>query len=426
MINEFQNIEAEQIILTKIIMNNEAANKVADILEPKHFSQEVHKQMFEHIIIILANDKPVDLVIMKRFFEEKGGDKAYLNQIIANSGILRARDYAIELIELWRKREFNKILIEAKVLIEGGESVDKANAFVENETANLSVHDDVRGTKHVSSVIDVIREKRRLNIKPKILSTGFLALDQKLNGGFYSKQLAIIGARTAVGKTTMMQDIALRAARNGKKCLFISLEVDAERVVFKFLSNIASIASWKIGKNILKPHEAQTVERAEKTLSDSGLFINDSTGMTAKDIERLIKNKITEEPVDAVFIDYVQHITYENQNTNSATMEISKNVVALKAMAQKFDVAMIAAAQINRAGTEKPTLAHFEGSSAIEKNADVALIIHRAEVPEDQRKDSYYSMCGSWIVAKNRDGGSGEINFELEGEFGRFNEIEGF
>ena len=176
----------------------------------------------------------------------------------------------------------------------------------------------------------------------------------------------------------------------------------------------------------MKPHEAQTVERAEKTLSDSGLFINDSTGMTAKDIERLIKNKITEEPVDAVFIDYVQHITYENQNTNSATMEISKNVVALKAMAQKFDVAMIAAAQINRAGTEKPTLAHFEGSSAIEKNADVALIIHRAEVPEDQRKDSYYSMCGSWIVAKNRDGGSGEINFELEGEFGRFNEIEGF
>lgn len=419
----FNNIEAEQSVLNKIIMHNEAFEKVSDILEAKHFSNEFHAGLYNFITERINNEKPVDVISIAEYF---GDNLEYRKDILAASGMLRVRDYALLLIELWKKRQLNLILLESRVKLEGGENIDKVFAYLENESAKLEVQSELKPTLHVSSIIDDMKEKRRLGVKPNIISTGFLNLDHKLNGGFYSKQLAIIGARTAVGKTTLLQDIALRAAKSGKKCLFISLEVDRQRVTCKFLANIASVPAWKINRNILNATEFEKVNYAEKELSDWEIYINDSTEMKSKDIERVIKNKIVEQPVDAVFVDYVQHIKFENQNANSATLEISKNVVALKAMAQKFDVAMIAAAQINRAGVDKPTLAHFEGSSAIEKNADVAIIIHREELGEDERKGSYYSMAGTWILAKNRDGQSGDIHFQLEGEYGRFTEINNF
>lgn len=419
----FNNIEAEQSVLNKIIMHNEAFEKVSDILEAKHFSNEFHAGLYNFITERINNEKPVDVISIAEYF---GENLEYRKDILAASGILRVRDYALLLIELWKKRQLNLILLESKVKLENGENIDKVFSYLENESAKLEVQSELKPTLHVSSIIDDMKEKRRLGVKPNIISTGFLNLDHKLNGGFYSKQLAIIGARTAVGKTTLLQDIALRAAKSGKKCLFISLEVDRQRVTCKFLANIASVPAWKINRNILNATEFEKVNYAEKELSDWEIYINDSTEMKSKDIERVIKNKIVEQSVDAVFVDYVQHIKFENQNATSATLEISKNVVALKAMAQKFDVAMIAAAQINRAGVDKPTLAHFEGSSAIEKNADVAIIIHREELGEDERKGSYYSMAGTWILAKNRDGQSGDIHFQLEGEFGRFTEINNF
>ena len=419
----FNNIEAEQTVLNKIIMHNEAFNKVSDILEAKHFHDEFHAGLYNFITEKINNEKPVDMISVAEYF---GDNIEYRKAILAADGMLRVRDYALTLIELWKKRGLNLILLESKVKLENGENIDKVFSYLENESAKLEVQSELKPTLHVSSIIDNMKEKRRLGVKPNIISTGFLNLDHKLNGGFYSKQLAIIGARTAVGKTTLLQDIALRAAKRGKKCLFISLEVDSQRVACKFLANIASIPAWKINKHLLNAHEFEKVSYAEKELSESQIYINDSTDLKSKDIERVIKNKIAEQPVDAVFVDYVQHIKFENQNANSATLEISKNVVALKAMAQKFDVAMIAAAQINRSGVDKPTLAHFEGSSAIEKNADVAIIIHREELGENERKGSYYSMAGTWILAKNRDGQSGDIHFQLEGEFGRFTEINNF
>jgi len=419
----FNNIEAEQSVLNKIIMHNEAFGKVSDILEAKHFSDEFHAGLYDFIIERINNEKSVDVISIAEYF---GDNLDYRKNILAVSGMLRVRDYALLLIELWKKRQLNSILLESRVKLEDGENTNKVFAYIENESAKLEVQSELKPTLHVSNIIDDMKEKRKLGVKPNIITTGFLNLDHKLNGGFYSKQLAIIGARTAVGKTTLLQDIALRAAKSGKKCLFISLEVDSQRVACKFVANIASIPAWKINRNILNAAELDKVDHAEKKLSESQIYINDSTDMKSKDIERVIKNKIAEQPVDAVFVDYVQHIKFENQNANSATLEISKNVVALKAMAQKFDVAMIAAAQINRAGVDKPTLAHFEGSSAIEKNADVAIIIHREELGEDERKGSYYSTAGTWILAKNRDGQSGDIHFQLEGEYGRFTEINNF
>jgi replicative DNA helicase len=423
----FYNTSAEQAVLGTIILNNAYIARVADFLEEKHFYEPVHKAIWTRIVEV-AKDVIANQVTLKEFFAnsdslKSNGGVLYLSTLLAEaSAIIDIRDYAKEIVELWKKREMEFLLTSSLNELQE-KKFDSVVSNIENEIRGLCTYSDKRKTHHISEVIKEIKNKRASKIEAKIISSGFKALDEKLNGGFYSKQLVIIGARTAVGKTTMLQDIVLKVTLAGKKCLLVSLEVDSERVTLKFLSNVASVAGWKIRRNILTPIEYENVMRAESTVKEIGIYIDDSGDLKATDIERIIKNQIERQPVDLVAIDYIQHIKYENDRNMSATMEISKNVVALKAMAQKFDVAMIAAAQINRAGTDKPTLAHFEGSSAIEKNADVAIIIHREELKEEERGDSYYSESGLWIVAKNRDGKTGDIPFKLNGEFGRFTEI---
>jgi replicative DNA helicase len=423
----FFNEEAEMSLLGTVIINNAYFKRIADILEPKHFYYTAHQEIYKRFIEV-AKQMNVNQVTLKEFFDsnehvKEVGGSLYLSTLLScASSIIDIRDYAKVMIELWQKRGLEDLLSESlQALSENKFSYSVAK--IENDIRGLEVHSDRRKTNHISIIVDEIKNKRDLKIESKIISTGFDLLDEKLQGGFYSKQLAIIGARTAVGKTTMLQDIILSVSRKGKKCLFISLEVDSERVVLKFLSNVAGVAGWKIKRNMMAPMEYQNVLAAEEIVKKMTIFIDDSGDLKTSDIERVIRNQIEKQPVDLIAVDYIQHIKYENDRNINATMEISKNVIALKAMAQKFDVAMIAAAQINRAGVDKPTLAHFEGSSAIEKNADVAIIIHREELKEEERGDSYYSNSGLWIVAKNRDGKTGEIQFKLEGEFGRFREI---
>lgn len=427
MINKFTNIKAEQAVLGTCILNNIFIAHVADILEEKHFCESSHQAIWNKIVEA-SKDTVANQITLRNFFEvteaiKVAGGALYLaDLLLAASAVTNIRYYALDIVEQWKKRELHLLLTRSLLELEE-KKFDSVASNIENEVCGLNAYSERRKTHHISDSVKQIENKRKLKIKPKIISSGFKSLDEKLNGGFYSKQLAIIGARTAIGKTTMLQDIILRAALAGNKCLLISLEVDSERVTLKFISNLASVAAWKIKRDTLTQIEYENALKAESEIKELGIYIDDSSDMKASDIERVIKNQIEKQPVDLVAIDYIQHIKYENDRNMSATMEISKNVIALKAMAQKFDVVMIAAAQVNRAGVDKPTLAHFEGSSAIEKNADVAIIIHRDELKEEERGDSYYSNSGFWILGKNRDGKTGDIPFKLDGEFGRFTEI---
>ena len=429
MITQFTNQQAEMAILGTCIMNNVHILKVADILENKHFYFQENKAIWNRFIEV-ANQDTVDSITLKGFFEANEhlkavGGSSYLSLLLTHvNAIFDIRNYALELIELWKKRELESKLPEILAKL-SEKKADYVSAEIENHIAGLSLFSEKRRTDHISKIVDEIKRKREMKIETRVFSTGFRELDKKLQGGIYSKQLVVIGARPAVGKTTLLQDLIVRMSRAGKSCLFISLEVDSERVTCKFLSNMSSVAAWKIRRNLVNATEFEHIQKAENELEKMGIYLNDSEELKSVDIERIIKRQLDIKPVDVVAVDYIQHIRYDNEKNMSATMEISKNVVALKAMAKKFDIALVAAAQINRAGTDKPTLAHFEGSSAIEKNADVAIIIHREELEDQQRKESYYSETGSWIIAKNRDGKTGEIAFRLDGEFGRFSEIEG-
>jgi len=426
--NNLFNTQAEQIILGTCIMNNAELAKVADILEAKHFYELAHQAIWERFIE-MASDGVANQVTLKNFFDsneeiKKAGGALYLSTLLSEASlIVSIRHYANQIIELWQKRELKALLKNAlDNLLD--KKFGSVAATLENEIAGLLIQEPKKKTQHIEEVIRDIDVEESNGLSSKFVPTGFKKLDEILNGGIYAQQLVILGARPSVGKTSWAQAVILNSSISGKKCLFLSLEVDKKNVFIKFLSNFKSIAPWKILKRILNQSELQALITGKEQLKKMGIYVNDSSFLTISQIGRIIKTQTERQPIDLVVVDYVQIVRGEEvRGKNEATL-IKETTSALKGFAKQYDISMLALAQINRKAVEgakqEPTINDFKGSGGIEEDADVAVILHRDRT--EGQEDSYFSRSGKLIVAKNRHGRTGEIGIDFDGEFGRFTE----
>jgi len=426
----YENQEAEQIILGTAIMNNSLLLNIADILESKHFSYIEHQAIWKEFIRIGREGGTADPVTLKNFmennviFKDLGGSKYLMTLMQLANGIADLRSYAKMLIELWQKREFYELIENCK-----NELQEKSFSFLssdfQNKVAGLEFQEPKKQTQCTSDILDDLDKEDAEGLSDKFVETGFSKLDNFINGGLYAKQLYIIGARPSVGKTTIGQNIILNASKAGKKCLFISLEVDKRNVMYKFLSNMKSIDSWKIQKKCLNQSEVADLQVAKKELRNMKIYVNDSSGLNITQIKQIIKNQIDKQPVDLVVIDYIQIMKGEDTRNKNESLIIKENTTALKSMAKQFDIPILALAQINRKAVEgsnqEPTINDFKSSGGIEEDADVAMILHRDR--SEDKEDGYFSDAGKIIIAKNRHGRTGVSNVMIQGNFGRFLEI---
>ena len=428
---KYTNLEAEQIILGTIFVSNITALRIADIIEEKHFYFEEHKALWKRFVEV-ARERVANEVTLIDFFKnneimQKVGSAMYLSTLMSKAtGVVDIRDYAYHVIELWQKRELQILLNKCTEAL-NDEEFDSVAAILENELAGLAIQEPKKKTQHVKELLDELEIDLATGLSEKFTPTGFSKLDNILNGGIHNQQLVIVGARPSVGKTSIAQNIILNASKRGKKCLFVSLEVDKRNVILKFLSNLSSVEAWKIGRNILRQDELLDVQRAKKELAGMEIFTNDSSYLRISQIARIIKNQIEKQPVDLVIVDYVQIIKGDDTNWKNEASIIKENTTMLKALAKQYDVGILALAQINRKAVEgsnqEPTINDFKSSGGIEEDADVAIILHRDRCEE--KKEGYFAESGKLIVAKNRHGRTGEVGIEFNGKHGRFTEIEG-
>jgi replicative DNA helicase len=287
----------------------------------------------------------------------------------------------------------------------------------------LDSNNPVQKVQHISEVITDIENDERSLLDNDFVTTGFNKLNNILNGGFYKKQLVVIGARPSVGKTSIAQQMILKASDSGKKCLFISLEVDKKNVFLKFVSNMVSIDGYKLQIRKFNQSELESIKQAKKNLRELNIYVNDSSSLNVSQIENIIKKQLEIEPVDMVFIDYIQIIRFLNQGNFNEASAIKENTSRLKEIAKKYNVGVVALAQISRKGVEnnqEPTVNDLKGSGGIEEDADVAILLHRDKNQEEG--GGYFSNNGKLIIAKNRHGATGVVGFEFEGKFSRFTE----
>ena len=421
---KYENIEAEQIILGSAIMRNRILLHVADILEEKHFYYEEHKIIWREFIKIGKEGGTADPTTLKGCMKDiafkEVGEHKYLAVLLDKAnGIVDFRYYAKTLIELWQKRELETLIENCQESLKN-KSFSFLSSKLQNDILKLDINNPIQKIKHIGEVIkDIKNDEKKLT--DDFITTGFKELDNLMNGGFYKKQLTIIGARPSIGKTSMAQQMILKASQEGKKCLFISLEVDEKNIYLKFVSNLVSIQGWKLQRKILSDKEKKAEIEAMKELNEMDIYINDSSSLNIMQIENIVKKQLELQPIDVVFIDYIQIIRYLNQRNFNEASAIKENTSRLKEIAKKYNIAVVALAQINRKGVEnkqEPSINDLKGSGGIEEDADIAILLHRDK--NEDEEGSYFSDSGKIIVAKNRHGATGVVSFNFEGKFSRF------
>lgn len=429
--SNYNNIEAEQVILGTAIMNNATLERVSDFLEEKHFYFEEHKAIWRRFIEV-AKGMTANEVTLKEFFENNDtlktvGGSHYLTTLISQAtGLYDIREYGQVVVQLWQKRELEALITKSLIGL-NNQDFELISANIENEINGLKLQEPKKKTQKICDIINDMDVEDSAGLSNKFTPTGFDQLDNIMNGGIHNQQLVILGARPSVGKTTLGQNIILNSSQKGFKSLFISLEVDKRNVTLKFLSNLRSIESWKIQKGILNQSEQNDLLDAKKELKEMEIYVNDSSYLRISQIGQIIKNQIKKQPVDLVVVDYVQIIKGDDSKWKNEALIIKENTSMLKALAKQYNIGILALAQINRKaveGNQEPTINDFKSSGGIEEDADVAIILHRDR--NEEKKEGYFSNSGKLIIAKNRHGRTGEVGVDFDGNYGRFTEIKGF
>lgn len=423
--HNFYSLEAEQMVLGTIILNNEYYKSVSDTLDSSHFFFPQHQAAFAKIVEALKDESLANAVTLRQFFDsepsikESGGSLYLGNLLSAASSVIDIRQYANLIIDNFQKRLqldiFKKGILDLEnksaVIVAG--DVGNELAKINNESQSVAVF----GGEEMASGLQELWKK---DLTASCIPSKIDQLDKMLNGGFYPKKLYIVGAAPGAGKTSFAQQLILNGLRKGIPCLFFSIEIEKENVFVRFLSALSKINPFRIIINNIYHHEVGQFEAAcaEWKSLENKFFMTDRGGISVTQIEATIKRVKKKSPIGLVVVDYVQIIpTRDSKNLNEATL-IKENITALKDMAKKYDVTMVALSQITKdALGGRPGLKSLKGSGGIAEGADAVINMWTdAEETEEGQSEKNLNL----EVAKNRNGIKGSFAIKFDGEFGIF------
>ena len=300
-----QNLEIEQQILGLILKEKREFDKIEDLTKAEHFCIPLHQKLFKKITGLrkTKNSDGLILVFLNQCFNEEER-QAIVSMINEASTFANIRDYALSLIDLYQKREtlkafeyFQNSIIEDKYDFATSELLDKI-AKLDNENQDNA---------KISTPADTEKEIESETKEDLHLPTGFKKLDKVFSGGLKKKTLTVLGARPRVGKTSWCQQVILNIAKQGKVCLFASLEVSNKQVYDKFVSINKSIPAWKIARKKLNQAELIDYNISKQELKEINdfIFVLDAS-QSIKQIEAMVKRHIAKRKLDLLVVDYIQ------------------------------------------------------------------------------------------------------------------------
>lgn len=416
------NEEAEQIILGTIIIKNAYYASVSDILEAKHFIVVDNQKIYEKIVELINNNEVANLVTLNNFFvtEIKEGKK-YLTFLAQNASVaVDIRQYAYQIIELAKKRQLETLLANITRNIESASLVDMMNELDNGITQIDTTAENIQ----LFGVNDLIQDwqaniEKENNLKP--IPTKLPTLDKMLNGGLQKGGLYVLAASSGCGKTFFSQNIILNALKCDLGAYFVSMEMQKRKIFTRFISMLAKINSFRILKGNIYQHEELILRDAIKQWEGykKTFLITDLVKLSANKIESALKRAIRKQPVDLMVIDYAQIMELRDaRNINEASL-IKENVVKLAQIAKKYDISILLLSQLTKDKISgRVGLGSLKGSGGLYEDADCVIAMW---AEEDQPKNAIKKL--KIEVLKNRDGLSGGLDVDFDGEFGKFIEV---
>jgi replicative DNA helicase len=430
-----QNLEAEQSVLGAILLDNEAINQALEVLAAEDFYRESHRQIFRAMGDLTDRNQPVDAITLTDALRGKNaldavGGAAYIAELAALvPTAANVAHYARIVREKAVLRSLGSIATEiASGAYDQPSNVDDFLDTAEHRIFEISerrirpaFHMMPELTRESLKLIERLYERKELVTG---VPTGFLDLD-RITAGLQPADLIIIAARPSMGKTALALNIAAHAAMEADPRVgiaFFSLEMSKEQLVLRMLCSEARVDSARARAGYLGERDFPKLAQAAARLSESNIYIDDSSDITAIQLKakcRRLKRERSSN-LGLIVIDYLQ-LMRSARPGESREKEIAEISRSLKALAKELNVPVVALSQLNRQvetrPDRRPLLADLRESGALEQDADVIAFIYRDDM---YHRDSKEPGVAEVIVAKQRNGPTDTAKLTYLSQFTRF------
>ena len=440
-----QALELEEAVLGALMIDNESLSDTIDSLQPEYFYKPDNQKIFEAIINLFNNSKPVDILTVSEELKRMNaldsvGGMIYISQLTNNISSSSNTEFHARIIA---EKFIKRSLISISNNIIGDAFNDTVDIFDLLNTAEEKLFNVTEGTLRksydkmsilIKGALDNIEILRQKEDGLSGVPSGFTKLD-RVTSGWQNSDLVIVAARPGMGKTAFALSMARNIAINHEKAIgFFSLEMSSEQLVSRLIASEAELSASKLRRGDLKDYEMVQLHEKIKQLSDAQIYIDDTPALTVFELRAKARRLVKNHNVEIILIDYLQLMS-AGGNAGNREQEISTISRSLKGIAKELKIPVIALSQVNRGvesrtgtGSKRPMLSDLRESGAIEQDADIVTFIYRPEyykIYEWDNGDDSRSQA-EIIIAKHRNGALDNIRLKFTAEFAKFSDIDYF
>ena len=431
-----QSLEAEESILSAILIDNEVLFDVVEVLSPDDFYKTKNRLIFTAIIELFSKNEPVDLVTLANALQGSGelsnvGGAAYLAEMVDKVPVAANALHYARIVH--DKACLRRLIERSNAVIKrcyaDQSDVDDVLNYAESAIFEIS-ENKIKPAfypigKIIETNIDMLEERQGNKALITGVPTGFTKLDH-MTAGFQGSDLLILAARPSMGKTALALNIARNAAIDGQvPTAIFSLEMSKEQLSLRMLCAEARIDSSRLRSGFFSRDDWVKLTDAAGVLSEAPIYIDDAPDLSAMTIRAKARRLKMDKDLGLIFIDYLQLMKGQG-NQERRDLEISDISRSLKILAKELNVPVVALSQLNRKLEERsdkrPQLSDLRESGALEQDADVVAFIYRDEV---YNKDENNPNRGKaeLIIAKQRNGPTGTVKLAFVREYTRFERL---
>ena len=462
------NIEAEQALLGALLVNNDAYYRVSDFLEPEHFSEDIHRRIYEISQQLIRAGKLATPITLKTFLGDHDLGGMTVSQYIARlaveaTTVINAEAYGRTIYDLAMRRRL--ITIGEDMVNVAYDAPVEASPRAQIEDAERRLYELAEAGRYeggfqsfaeaLRQAVDMAAEAYKRDRKLSGVATGLSDLDRMM-GGLQSSDLIILAGRPGMGKTALATNIAYNIVRaysserqqdgtikrlDGGIVGFFSLEMSSEQLATRVIAEQSGVPSYKIRRGEIREDEFGRVADAAREMERIPLYIDQTGGISIAQLTARARRLKRQKGLDILVVDYLQLLSGAAKKGENRVQELTEITTGLKALAKELAVPIIALSQLSRQveqrDDKRPQLSDLRESGSIEQDADVVIFVYREEYYLKNKEpkmgtEEYFKWQTEMeqvhgraevIIGKQRHGPTGTVALHFEAEITRFSNL---
>ncbi|NIX77660.1 replicative DNA helicase [Microvirga terricola] len=462
------NLDAEQALLGAILVNNDAYYRVSDFLEAAHFFEDLHRRIFEVATSLIKAGKVATPITMKTFLgdQDLGGltVSQYLARLAAEATtVINAEDYGRTIYDLAVRRnligigeDLVNVAYDAPVETSPRDQIEEAERRL-YELAETGRYDGgfQKFSDALTAAIDMAAAAYKREGSLSGVSTGLIDMDRSL-GGLQPSDLVILAGRPAMGKTSLVTNIAFNIAKayraekqqdgsmktvNGGIVGFFSLEMSAEQLATRIIAEQSGVPSYKIRRGDMREDDFYKITEAAREMQSIPFYIDQTGGISIAQLAARARRLKRQRGLDVLIVDYLQLLSGSAKKGENRVQELTEITTGLKALAKELSVPLIALSQLSRQvesrDDKRPQLSDLRESGSIEQDADVVMFVYREEYYLKNKEpkpgtEEYFKWQAEMdqvhgkaevIIGKQRHGPTGTVQLAFQADITRFTDL---